>query len=253
MRFYRCDGIIIRSRDMGEADKLLTIFTRQFGKIRVLAKGARKTKSRFGSSTELLTHCDLLIYGDEKRELHIISGHSIRSSNYRLREDIGRLLFGLQVAEIVDLLSPEREENAEAFGILREAVEALDGTDIPPFNIFASASLKLLRAFGYDMAIDICPICQGRIGVGKVGFDPSAGGFVCEGCFLSGRGRFASPPALMAMRGFRDMEIAKSGRIRIQERVEREIGSFIVEYVEHITGKAMKSPGIHTSLHVYGS
>jgi hypothetical protein len=57
----------------------------------------------------------------------------------------------------------------------------------------------------------------------------------------------------MAMRGFRDMEIAKSGRIRIQERVEREIGSFIVEYVEHITGKAMKSPGIHTSLHVYGS
>lgn len=243
MRFYRCEGIIIRSKDIGEADKLLTIFTRQFGKIKVVAKGARKFRSRFGSSTEPFTHCDLLIYGDEKRELHIISGHRIISSNRKIREEMGKFLFGLRIAEILDFLSPEREENFEAFSIFREAVEALDKTDINPFNIFASASLKLLSAFGYDMAIDICPICQGKLGVGKLGFDPSSGGFVCEECFLKGVGRIASPPTFMAMRNFRDIEISRSGRIKISEKVEGEIEAFLAGYVENIAGKALKTLG----------
>src|SRR5438045_6553086 len=127
-RVYRTEAVIIRRSDFGEADRLLTLIT-PMGKRRVVAKGARKTTSRLAGHIELFTHAGLLLAVG--RNLDIVTQSTILHSFDTLRGDLRRIGAAYYVAELIDRLIEEEEEDRPAFDLLVATLQALDTTTSP--------------------------------------------------------------------------------------------------------------------------
>ncbi len=124
MPTYRDEAIAIRSIRLGEADRIVTFITPENGKVRAVAKGVRKTKSRFGGRLEPLNHVSLLLY--EGRELDIVSQVETLNSPAPLLTDLDRLTQGLALLEAVDQLALEREPAPELYRMLVGALRTLE-------------------------------------------------------------------------------------------------------------------------------
>lgn len=125
MPLYKTDAINIRSFNIGEADKLITLFSREYGKIKAVAKGARRTASKFGGRLEVFSYNKLLLATG--KSLDIISQCETIESFYRLREDAGRLRTGLYFIKLVDLTTEERQSNEGLFDLLLNSLMILRG------------------------------------------------------------------------------------------------------------------------------
>src|SRR5207237_6264331 len=123
-RTYRAEAIGLRTVDLGEADRILVLFTRHFGKVHVVAKGIRRTTSRMAGHAEPLTHA---IYQLARgRELDVLTGAEARAIYPTLREDLGRIAAGWYCAELIDRFTPERVPTAPLFDLLETALRPLD-------------------------------------------------------------------------------------------------------------------------------
>ena len=125
MSLFRCNGIVLRTYKLGEADRIVSIVTDTHGKVRAVAKGIRKTKSRIGARLEPMSHVSLLIYKG-RSDLDIVSqAESIE--NYRsVREDLDRLTHATALLEAVDLLSVEGQVDDRLYAMLGGALRSLN-------------------------------------------------------------------------------------------------------------------------------
>src|SRR5260221_4483189 len=122
-RTFRTNGIILRRQDFGEADRLLTIFTPEYGKMRVIAKGVRKPAGRKTGHVELLTRAAMLIgYG---REIHVLQQAELVEPNMALREDLERGAYGTYIAELADHFSEFEEQNVSLYRLLDATLNRL--------------------------------------------------------------------------------------------------------------------------------
>jgi DNA repair protein RecO (recombination protein O) len=127
---YHDRGVVLRTYRLGEADKIVAILTRGHGKVRAVAKGVRKTKSRFGGRLEPASHVDLLLY-EGRGELDIVSQAETIDHFRPLRDDLDRLGRAVTMLEVADQLSLEREANAQLYGMLVGALRTLASQDAP--------------------------------------------------------------------------------------------------------------------------
>src|SRR6266545_5086277 len=123
MSLYRERGVVLRTHKLGEADRIITFLTRDRGKVRAVAKGVRKTKSRFGGRLEPPTHVDLLLY--EGRELDIVTQAETLDHFGGLRDDYERLSRAVSMLEAADQVALEREANPQLYKMLVGALRAL--------------------------------------------------------------------------------------------------------------------------------
>jgi DNA repair protein RecO (recombination protein O) len=198
-RTYKTDAFVLRSFRFAEADRVLHLYTRDRGRVGVVAKGVRKTTSRFGARLEPFSHVELVLH-QGSGELHTVTGASLVDPHRPAREDPYRASVGLVGAEAMLRLFVEEERNERAFLALERFFEALDA--VPPglrgraaLDPLALAfQLKLLWLSGYDPHLEGCVECGG--GEGLVGYLPRAGGAVCSAC---------APPetAMLSPDGFR--------------------------------------------------
>ena len=179
-RAYRSEAIILRSLRYSEADRILHLYTLERGRIGAIAKGARKTSSRFGARLEPLSHVELMLH-EGRGELHTLTGASLIASHHSVREHPDRLAVALVGAEAMLRLFGEPEPNPRAFTALQRFLEALDGTAadartaLDPLGL--SFQLKLLWLSGYLPHLSACVEC----GAGElVGFSARGGGAVCR-------------------------------------------------------------------------
>ena len=112
-KLYRVDALIIRARDFGEADKILTLYTKECGKIQAIAKGVRKPTSRLRGGVQMFAHSRLLLY--RGRSLDIVSQSESVESYGSLQEDLVRLVYASYLVELLDIAVPEREPNEISF------------------------------------------------------------------------------------------------------------------------------------------
>lgn len=126
MPLYNIEAINIRSRNTGEADKIITLFAKGHGKIQAIAKGARRPTSKFGGRLEIFSHNQLLLA--TAKSLDIISQCETMDSFYRLREDKEKLNAGFYIVKLVDIITEERQRNDELFGLLLDALRSLDSS-----------------------------------------------------------------------------------------------------------------------------
>ncbi len=179
---YKDEGVVLKTIKLGEADRIVTLFTRDHGKVRAVAKGIRKTKSRFGARLEPFTHAAILVY--RGRSLDTITQADILTSFHEVRADYARLTSAAALAEIVEKVTPERERATSTYRLLVQGLEALKAgkgeTVVPAFLV------KLLSISGYHPQLSTCAGC-GETAAGLGGFSPALGGAVCADCWRDDR------------------------------------------------------------------
>lgn len=173
---YRDTGVVLRTYKLGESDRIVVVLTEHHGKVRAVAKGVRKTTSKFGARLEPLSHVRLLLY--QGRELDIVSQAESVETLAPLFGDLDHLTNGLAILEAVDQLALEREPSPQLYrmlvGALRTIAERCGPLVVPAFY------WKLLAFEGVQPELDVCVRC----GAGEpfVAFDMAEGGVLCRLC-----------------------------------------------------------------------
>jgi DNA repair protein RecO (recombination protein O) len=186
-RTYKTEAVVLRSFRLGEADRVLHLYTLDRGRVGAVAKGIRRTKSRYGARLEPLSHVEALLH-QGSGELQTVTGVELIQSHRAAREDPYRLNVGLVGLEAMLRLFTEQEANTRAFRALTRFLELLDAL-FPPEDARArsaldplalSFQLKLLWLSGYLPHVTSCAECGAEEGL--VGYSPRAGGAVCAAC-----------------------------------------------------------------------
>jgi DNA repair protein RecO (recombination protein O) len=188
---YRDRAVVVRTHKLGEADRIVVLLTAEHGKVRAIAKGIRKTKSRFGGRLEPLTHVSLLLY--QGRELDIVSQAETIDPTRPLMDDLDRLTQGLALLEAVDRLTPDREPVPDLYRMLVGALRTLAAR--PSELVVPAFFWKVLASEGLRPELDRCVRC-GTDGP-LVAFDLDEGGTLCRACR---QGVPLSPGALTLLR-----------------------------------------------------
>jgi DNA repair protein RecO (recombination protein O) len=231
----KTQAVVLRSMRFSEADRVLHLYTLDQGRIGAIAKGVRKTKSRFGARLEPLSHVEIMLHRGSG-ELHTVTGVQLLRSHHETREDTYRLGVGLVGAEAMLRLFGEPEGNARAFEAL---TRFLDLTDVlPPVPSRRPAhdplglafQLKLLWVSGYLPHLESCAECGATEGL--VGYSPEAGGAGGRTC---GDGaRRLGPATFAAIEGLLRRPLAEAGEVAVGERDAREtLGLVTASYEFH--------------------
>lgn len=188
MHLYRDEGVVLRTYRLGEADRIVVLLTAGRGKVRAVAKGVRKTTSRFGSRLEPTSHVALQMY--EGRSLHTVTQVEALDTFATVRGDLDRLSRATTLLEVCDQVAQEDEPNLRLLQMLVGALRALEARSsvllVPAFF------LKVLAAEGTEPLLDACAVCGTDEGLSA--FDHAQGGTLCRS--HRGGGHPISPAAL---------------------------------------------------------
>jgi DNA repair protein RecO (recombination protein O) len=176
MPLYRATGIVLRTHRLGEADRIIVLCSPEHGKIRAVAKGVRKTKSKIGARLEPLTEVTALLW--RGRELDIVSQVEVTESFAAVRGDLDRFGAAMTMLEIVDSASQDREANPALYTVLARALRTLEREPAP--LLLAAFCLRFLQIEGVGPVTDACARCGEPPPL--VAFSPDEGGFVCQNC-----------------------------------------------------------------------
>ncbi len=200
MAIYREHGVVLRTHKLGESDRIIVLLTEGRGKVRAVAKGVRKTKSRFGSRLEPPTHVSLILY--EGRQLDTITQAEALAHFRAVREDLARMTDAMALVEAVDQVAQEGEADPRLYQMLVAALRTLAAQPSP--LLVAGFYWKLLALQGVAPVLDRCarcgvaPVPDGGDGPEDlVAFDPAEGGALCRRCR---RGPALTPGALAVVR-----------------------------------------------------
>jgi DNA repair protein RecO (recombination protein O) len=197
LSLFRDTGVVLRTYRLGEADRIIVFLTEGHGKVRAVAKGVRRTSSKFGGRLEPLTHVDLLLW-QGRSDLDIVNQVEVVDTFKAVREDLARVAKGLSLVEVADQLSQERHPDRPLYAMLVGALRALSATDTDPTLLAPSFFLKALVLEGAAPVLDSCASCGEPDGaVELVAFDLVEGGALCRRCR---RGRPMSAAALILVR-----------------------------------------------------
>jgi DNA repair protein RecO (recombination protein O) len=241
-RTYKTEAVVLRSFRFGEADRVLHLYTLDRGRVGAMAKGIRKTKSRFGARLEPLSHVDLLLH-QGSGELQTVTGVELVRSHHGAREDQYRLGVGLLGAEAMLRLFTEQEGNPRAFQALTRFLDLLD--ELSPLDarpaldpLALSFQLKLLWLSGYLPHLTSCADCGSETEV-LVGYSAKAGGAVCRGCST---GALAlSPAGIAGIEALLARPLAEARDVGLADRSTRDALAVITAAYEYFGNFRLRS------------
>lgn len=223
-RLYKTEAIVLRGLDLGEADRVLTVLTPHLGKLKVIAKGVRRPRSRIGGGLEPLGDVDLVLAIG--RTFDIVTQSQLRDPHLGLRNDLHATAAGWYLADLADRFCEERAESAAAFDLLGTGLAALDHA---PDNAARESvarwyELRLLEIMGYRPELTVCIECGAELGPEGNGYGATAGGVVgpeCDHAALSAS--TISADALKAMRHYQRVTVDEAIRLALAGPVRREV------------------------------
>lgn len=233
-QLYRDHGIVLRTYKLGESDRIVSFITEHHGKVRAVAKGVRKTKSKFGASLEPTSHVALQLY--EGRELDIVTQADSVDHFRALREDLDRLTRSVTMLEAVDQLSMEGQPNARLYRMLLGALRALAAHDSP--LVVSAFFWKLLAIEGFQPLVDVCAVCGSADDL--VAFDLELGGVLCRN---DRRGSSLTPEALDLLRRILGGRLAMALN-EPASSATGELDYLAVRAMEHHLERRLRSVGI---------
>ena len=238
-RTYRTEAIVLRRKDFGETDRLLTLFTPERGKVRVVAKGIRKPASRKAGHLELFTRVRLLLA--KGRDLDLITQAETLSAYRPLREDLLRGAYAAYAVELLDKFTPDEQENREMYDLLGHALDWLCASS----DLALTAryyELQLLGLAGYQPELFRCVVGGERIVAEDQYFSFEGGGAVCARC---GAERPEATPvsmsALKHLRYFQSNAYAQASALKVRPGVHAETERLMIRYITHLLERQLKS------------
>lgn len=235
---YRSEAIVLRTRDLGEADKAITLYTKDEGKVRAAGRGARRMRSRLLAVSQPFVHGRYLFFRGKGMD-SMAQGELINS--YRqLREELDRMAAAAYLAELVDVLVEERDPQEELFRLLLDSFDFLveHGAKGVLLRFF---ELQLMNLLGYRPRLADCTICGARQYV-RPRFSVAKGGLLCESC--SGEDPAAlkiSPGAWETLRCLLEGRITLVSRLRPLPAVASEMEEVLRRYVDYRLARPLKS------------
>ena len=239
MPLYRTDGIVLRTQDLGEHDRIVTLYTRDLGKLSAVARGARRVRSRFGGALELFTWGDAVGFEREGRSLLRLDQFDIRRSFRGLREDLTRLGQGARMLEALARLTAERDPQPACFALLLRGLRALE--TYPAARVQLAFTLRLLDLLGHRPRLDRCGGCGATVATTGIVFDPTEGRVRCAACRGPGA-EGLSPRVLGVLRGLQAANWEGRLRARIPAAVEHEAAQVLDGYLAALSGATLRSP-----------
>ena len=242
MGLHSTEAIVIAGHDLAEADRIVVFYTRSQGKVRAVAEGARRLRSRFGGSLQLFSQGQLVYFERPNKTLHKVNEFAVARAHQVLREDLDRIALASALAESVALGVEEAEAFPELFDLLGEGLDALE-TSARPTLILHGFTLQLLRLLGYRPEWNECLHCRRPAErLTRALLSPAQGGLVCETC-RDGvvDGLSASPEVLGFLRG------AGSARLRLLDRVTLpppavdEAGRILQAFLRQVLGRPLRA------------
>jgi DNA repair protein RecO (recombination protein O) len=238
-RIYRTEAIVLRRSDFGEADRLLTVLTPHLGKLRLLAKGARKPTSRKAGHLELFTRTQLLVA--RGRNLDIVTQAQTIEPHRTLRDDLWRMSHAYYVAELVDRFSEEQAENPLLYQLLGDVLDWIcDSSDLALTMRFFE--LHMLSLVGYRPQLFECPRCSASLEPVTNYFSAEAGGVLCPRCGEGRRGlRPVSVPALKVLRYLQRRTYGQCAQLRLRPSTHAEMEELMRHYLVYTLERQLKS------------
>src|SRR4051794_31020611 len=236
MPLYRDEAVVLRTQKLGEADRIVTLLTRRHGRVRAVAKGVRRTASRFGARVEPFSHVDLQLY--EGRELDTVTqAETISPYGERIAVDYGRYTAGTAVLETAErLTAEEREPSLRLYLLVVGALRALAENAHTPSLVLDAFILRAMAIAGYEPALEACARC-GEPGPHRF-FAVAAGGVVCPEHRPGGAATVsaAGTEVLVALRDG-DWAVADIA----EPRVQREVSGLVAAYLQWHLERGLRS------------
>lgn len=230
-RVYSTEGVILRRRNIGEADSIFTVFSPTEGKFDAVARGVRKARSRMRGHLEPLTRSKLLLA--HGRTLDVFTQAETMAGYRALKEDLDACTSALYCAELVDRFTGDREPHSDVYDLLLDTLDALDAR--APLHTVRFFELSLLGLMGYEPQFDACAVCSNRLPEEDVLLSASGGGFICHDCrALAGAGRVISVRAIKVLRFARAASLAQFAGLRLEPSLAREVQSSLAELIRYV-------------------
>lgn len=240
-RLYRTEGIIIQRHDFGEGDRILTLYTPDRGKLRVVSKGVRRPGSRLAGHVELLTHSTFLIA--RGRSLDIVTQAQTIHAFASLRQDLERIGWACYMAEMLGRMTVEEVESIPVFQLLLAALERLD-QGAPSEMLVRSFELHLLGYLGFRPQLFRCVSCDRDLEPRDQAFSVLLGGVLCPKC--RGEDRQAMPLTLEVLKVLRYLQrssLSDAERLRLGNGSRREVETLLHRYIRAILERDLNAAG----------
>jgi DNA repair protein RecO (recombination protein O) len=216
MPTYQADAVVLRRLDYGEADRILTLLTREYGKLGAIAKGARRSKARMGSSLDLFSHATMMLA--KGRNLDVVAQVERRGDARHISGDLQRTAYASLVTEVVDKVLEDRHPVDEVFDLVVLTLERLNMPERSSRADSAWFLMRILELLGYQPQLDDCAGCGRALVEADAWFSPLLGGMVCAGCAEQ---RQAGSP--VSVNGLKVLRLMASGDQALYDRLKLSI------------------------------
>jgi DNA repair protein RecO (recombination protein O) len=237
---YKTEAIVLRGRRLGEADRILTLYTPGFGKIDAKAKGVRKTTSRMSGHLQPLTRCMLQLAQGHASD--VVTGCETLESFQGIRDDLERLSRALYACELVDRMLPDRLPGYVTYRLLLDTLRRLE-KDENADSVLRFFEMRLMDQSGFRPQLEVCVACSAALSPEQQFFAPQAGGVVCRACVPGLAG-----PRVLSLNGLKVLRLLQRGPYKdiarlkmapeLSEEVERHLRSYIVTVLERDVNSA---------------
>ena len=238
-RLYRSEGIVLRRQDFGEADRLLTLFTPDHGKIRVIAKGARKPASRKAGHVELFMRSKMLFASG--RNLDLLTQVELIDAYRSLREDLVLVTYASHMVELLDRFTVENDSHPELYQLLVDGLAWLEDTrDLLLTTRYYE--LRLLSLVGFEPSLFRCVGCDSVLKPEDQFFSPEMGGMLCPTCRPVDER--AMPISLAALKVLRYMQTRPYETVRVlqvRRSLHTELETIMLHYLQHLLERRLQS------------
>lgn len=244
MPLHKTVAVTLRNYDWGEADRLVILYTRRLGKIRAVARGARRIKSRFGCAFEPFAHIDVNLFERRDDSVYRITQADIRESFQALREDLDRMYAAARLANLITHITAEADPSPPLFDCLVHGLRSLTQAAHPGLTVLIF-QIRILGCTGFRPQIHHCTNCNARfhqqIECRPAGFSPASGGLLCDRCFreCSDRCLALSPGSLTFLRQALRLPYPVVGRLRATGQVLQEVMNVVEASVTEVVGKRL--------------
>ncbi|WP_210365972.1 DNA repair protein RecO [Bacillus sp. REN3] len=234
---HKCEGIVIRTTDYGEANKIVTLYTRELGKVGVMARGAKKPSSRLAAVTQLFTYGHFLI--QKGTGLGSLQQGEMISSMRAIREDIFLTAHASYIVDLTDKVTEEKKTNPYLFELLLQTLNYMnEGYDLDILtNIY---EMKMLNVQGLYPVLDRCSFCGST--EGNYDFSIKEGGLICHRCFEKDPYRIKiHPGTARLLRLFYLLDLSRLGEVSVKQETKAELKQVIHAYYDEYSGLYLKT------------
>jgi DNA repair protein RecO (recombination protein O) len=241
LRLYRLSAIVLRRRDMGEADRLLTVFTRDQGKLTLLAKGVRRQASRKAGHIEPFTYTELLVA--KGKSLDIVTQAETIEAHRHVREDLWRSSYAYTAVELADAFTQEADPNSLLFDLLLETLNRLDTATVDPGLAARYYELHMLGLAGYQPQLFRCVQCNELLKPQVNFLSLDSGGCLCPKHGAQRSDTVALPlPILKVLRYMQTRSWDEVALLQLSSEVGRQVEHILARYIVYHLERDLRSP-----------